>query len=632
MSHRFFSPARACLRSHGRAAATALILLSSAALSHAQAQASATPPVPSVPTRLESVAITASRAPLRIDDSLAEITLIERAQIEQASGRTLAELLGRQGGVQFWAYGGMGKTSSVSLRGLDSRHTLLLIDGVRYGSASVGSPVWENLPLSSIERIEIVRGPLSGLYGSDAVGGVVQVFTRAGAPGLQLDAAALAGSQRTHEANAGLRMGDADFDAAVQVGQTRTRGISATNPQEPFGSFNADADGFRQLSAGTKLGWRFAQGWRIEANALASHGRTQLDDGPGADARAALTTEVLGLSLGGPVLPGWRSSVRVARALDAYDTLASASAFTPLGEIRSVQQQLSWENTLATPLGTAVLLAEHLRQEVSMPEPTFVVSQRTINGVAAGLSGRAGVHTWQANLRHDRNSQFGGQTTGTLGYGIDVAAQWRAGGSLGTSFVAPSFNLLYYPGFSNPNLLPETGKHAELSLRWADAGQLLRMAWFDNRLRGFITPGPNPGNVDARSNGVALSYEVQGPSGSLTASAEHLDPRNAGGDANAGKQLPRRARNSLKLGADTAWGEWRGGATLAAFSARFDDAANTARLGGFATLDLHADWSLHREWTLGLRLNNAANRDYQTVLGFNQSGREGFVSLRYSGR
>lgn len=620
-------PSRARTRLSCRIARAALALVILYAALPSRAQAPAAP----LPTRLDAVFVTGARTPMRVDEALAEVTVIDRSQIDQADGRTLVELLGRQSGVQFSQYGGAGKLSGISLRGLDSRHALLLIDGVRYGSATAGAPSWENIPLASIERIEIVRGPLSGLYGSDAVGGVVQVFTRTGAPGVQLDASALLGSNRTRQGGGGVRFGAGDFDGAAQISGVRTNGFSATNAQEPFGNFNPDDDGWRQVSGSAKLGWRLGEGWRVEANALESRGETQLDDGPNADSRARLRSEVLALHVSGPVRADWRTLVRMARSMDSNDTRATASPFTALGATRTVQEQLSWENSVATPLGTALVLAEHVRQRVSMPAPSFDVSQRSINGVAAGLNGRADVHTWQLNLRHDRNSQFGSQTTGTLAYGHDLRPQWRAGASYGTSFVAPSFNLLYFPGFSNPNLLPEQGKHAELSLRWADATQLLRAAWFGNRIRGFITPGPNPGNVDARSNGFGLSYEAQWASWAVSASAEHIDPRNDGGDANAGKQLARRAKNSLKLGADTAWGAWRLGGALTAFSARFDDSANTARLGGFATLDLHADWRLARPWTLGLRLNNVVDRNYQTVLGYNQPGREGFVVLRYSG-
>jgi len=586
---------------------------------------------PAVEGRLDAVVVTATRSPARLEQSLADVTVIDRRQIEQATGHTLAELLGQQSGVQSWSNGGAGKSSSVSIRGLEARHTLLLIDGVRYGSATTGTPAWENIPLDSIERIEIVRGPMSGLYGSDAVGGVVQVFTRGGAPGLRFDASGMAGSERSSQLGSGLRFGHGAFDGAAQIGHSETRGFSATNSKLAAGNFNPDDDGFRQSQGTARLGWRFAEGWRAEANALASNGVNRFDDGPAADSRVALRSRVFGLQVSGAVLAGWRSALRVSRSTDEYDTLATASASSTLGTIATVQRQSSWENTLATPIGTALLLAERLEQQVSRPGAAFAVSERTINGIAAGLDGQAGRHAWQASLRRDRNSKFGGQTTGSLGYGFDLAPAWRAGASYGTSFVAPSFNQLYFPNFGNPDLQPEEGRQSEISLRHAADGQQLRLAYFVNRIRGFITPGPKPGNVDARIDGWSLSYQARLAQWTLAASGDHVDPRNDGGNANVGKQLPRRAKNSLKLMADGRFGAWRAGGTLVAFSDRYDNAANTIRVPGFGRLDLRADWSLSREWTLGLRLNNVADKTYETVYGFNQPGREGFVTVRYSG-
>lgn len=583
--------------------------------------------------RLNPVVVTATRSLQRVDQSLAETTVIERAQIEQATGRTLPELLSQQAGVQFTANGsGPGKASALLLRGLESRHTLLLIDGVRYGSATQGTPSWENIPLDSIERIEIVRGPMSSLYGSDAVGGVVQVFTRRGTPGVQFDGSATAGSHRTGKASAGLRFGEGDVDGAVSAAHSESRGISSTNTTLSPGNYNADDDGFRQNSGNARLGWRFAPGWRADAGLLSADGVNHYDDGPTADSRLALRSEVLSLQVAGEVLPSWRSSLRWSRATDESDTQVTASATATPGKTASVQPQLSWENTVATPLGTALLLAERLEQKVSRPGTPFAVSERAVNGMALGLNGQHSAHTWQLSLRHDRNSQFGRQTTGSLGYGFDLTPAWRAAASYGTSFVQPSFNQLYFPGFGNPALLPEEGKHAELSLRWAGAAQQLRLAYFDNRIRGFITPGPNPGNVDARIDGVSLSYEAQGEHWNLAASLDHTDPRNdSAGTANFGKQLQRRSKDSAKLAADTAWGAWRAGAAFKAFSDRYDNAANTLHLGGFGVVDLHADWSLAREWTLGLALNNVGDKTYETVRGFNQPGREAYLTLRYRG-
>ncbi|HET9645662.1 MAG TPA: TonB-dependent receptor plug domain-containing protein, partial [Burkholderiaceae bacterium] len=126
----------------------------------------------------DSVVVTATRQPTRVDAQLSDVTVIDRERIEKAGGRTLAELLSQTPGLQFIANGGLGNTQSISIRGTDVRHTLLLIDGVRYGSATLGTPVWDNIPVELIDRIEVVKGPGSALYGSDGVGGVVQIFTR----------------------------------------------------------------------------------------------------------------------------------------------------------------------------------------------------------------------------------------------------------------------------------------------------------------------------------------------------------------------------------------------------------------------------------------------------------------------
>ncbi|MBN9459971.1 MAG: TonB-dependent receptor [Burkholderiales bacterium] len=587
-------------------------------------------PQSDVPT-LAPVAVTASRTPMRVDETIAEVTVIDRAQIEQATGRTLPELLSRQPGVQFSSNGGLGKTSSIYLRGLEARHTLLLVDGVRYNSATTGTPNLDNIPLDQIERIEIVRGPMSGLYGSEAVGGVVQIFTRRGAEGVHPDASVTAGSHHSAQLGGGLRFGQGIFDGAVRVDRTVTRGYSVTNPRVQFGNFNPDDDGFWQTAASANLGVKLGAAWRADVNLLQSDGMTQFDDGLGVDSRAKLHTEVQTVRFGGPVTGSWHSALRLSHSKDVYDTLSTASAFDT-GAIATEQQQITWENHVATPLGAAVLLLENLEQKVRRPGTPFTVADRTINAIALGLDGQHGPHTWQASVRNDRNSQYGSQTNGTVGYGFDITQAWRLGASYGTSFVAPSFNQLYYPNFGNPNLQPEEGKQSEVSLRWAGAGQQLRAAWFDNRIRGYISSGPLPTNIPrTRIDGFSLSYEAQWSGWTMAASLDHLDPRNVTPGASYDKVLPRRAKDALRLAADTELGAWRMGGSLNAFSHRFDDAANALRLGGYTTLDLRADWRLTRQWLLGLRLNNVGDKRYETVYGYDQPGREAFVTLSWRG-
>lgn len=585
-------------------------------------------------TQLDTVAVTATRTPTRIADTVADVTVLTRTDIERADGRTLAELLVQQPGLQFASNGGLGKTASIFIRGLEGRHVLLLVDGMRVGSATVPMPSFDNLPLESIERIEIARGPLSALYGSDAVGGVVQVFTRRAAEGVRGNAKVSAGSHRYGQVAGGVAAGQGAFDLAVQVQHTENRGSSATNPNVPFGSFNPDDDGFRQDAGTLKAGWQLAPGWRLEGLVLESNGLTQLDDGPDADARAKLRNAVQTVKLSGRINDAWQTRLSVARSVDVYDTLSSASLFTSLGPISSVQRQVSWENEVTTPIGTALALLERLEQDVSKTDGQYDVNSRRIDAVGLGINGSAAGHFWQASVRSDRNSQFGHQNTGAAGYGWQVAPAWRVGASIGTSFVAPSFNQLYWPGFGTPTLQPEEGRHAELNLRWSAGEHALRAAWFGNRIRGYIPSGPQPQNVPrARIDGVTIAYDGRLAGLDVGASLDHVDPRNATqGNAALDKQLPRRAKNALRAQADWQQGPWRAGATFVAFSSRYDDAMNTTRLGGYGTLDLRADWAFAPDWRFGVRLNNLADKAYETVSGYDQPGRELFVSLRWAPR
>ena len=582
----------------------------------------------------DTVVVTASRVPERASAAVAEVSVIDRAMLDRSAGRTLVELLSQLPGLQYTSNGGLGKSASVFIRGLEARHTLLLLDGVRIGSATLGTPSLDNLPLDTVERIEVVRGPMSALYGSDAVGGVIQIFTSRGKPGLQPVARITLGSDRHGQVAAGFGLAQGAFDASLQLQHTETRGFSATNDRVLFGSFNADRDGFRQDGGSLRLGWQIAPDWRVEALGLESNGRSGYDDGPGVDAQAGLHNRLQLLQLSGKPLPGWTSQLSVSRAVDAYDTISSASPFSTLGAIETAQDQLSWDNRVATPVGTLLLLAERLTQQVSRPGAPFVVSERRINGLGLGLNGSAGGHLWQAALRQDRNSQFGRQTTGALAYAYQIAPAWRAGVSYGSSFVAPSFNQLYYPGFGNPDLQPETGRQAEAHLRWTAGAHSLRATAYQHRIRGYIASGPLPSNIPrTRIDGLTLAYEGQWDALRLAASVDHVNPRNdTAGSANFDKLLPRRAQDQLKADADWSTGAWTLGATLGAYSSRFDNADNTLQLAGYATLDLRADWALTRDWTLGARVNNLADRVYETAYGYNQPRRQGFMTLRYQPR
>jgi vitamin B12 transporter len=576
---------------------------------------------------LDPVVVTASRTPLRASDVVAETTVLTRDDLQKSEARTLAEVLASTAGIQFAANGGLGKNSSIFVRGLEARHVLLLVDGVPVGSATTGTPSLDNLPLELVERIEIVRGPLTSLYGSGAMGAVVQIFTRRGASATA--ASVSAGSHGYARGAAGVGV-DAPIEIAVSAQRLRTEGFSATNAKVPFGSFNPDDDPFSQSAGVARLGARLGGTWRADALLLEARGTTHYDDGPGADTQAKLRNSVAAAAVGGTPLAAWRTAARLARSVDVYDTRVSASPFVTLGPIETEQTQFSWENTIASAFGQWLLLAERTEQDVSRPGTPFAVSSRTIDAAALGYTLSLGAHDLQASLRRDRNSQFGGQTTGAASYAYALAPAWRIGAGYGESFTAPSFNQLYFPGFGNPNLLPEEGEHYEVFGAWRGSGAQARLTAYEHRYIGFISAGPLPVNLPrVRIRGASLDAQAAFGPWRLAGGADYVDARNRTPGANFDRRLPRRALASARADLAYEFAQWQFGAQWRAQGSRFDDAANTRRLGGYAVLDLRADWRFARDWTLGARLNNALDKAYETAYGYNQPRREFYLSLRW---
>lgn len=570
---------------------------------------------------LPGTVVTASRGALSVDELVSDVTVIDRAAIEAAGARTLPELLARSAGVQMTATGGLGKTSGVFLRGTESRHTILLIDGVRMGSATAGIPIWEGIPLEMIERIEVLKGPASALYGSEGVGGVVQIFTRAGRTGFHPQAALTAGSHGHALASAGVAAGQGPLSYSFGLQRLQERAVSSTNARVPFGNHNPDRDPFEQEAVNASVRYAINADWRLDAGLLYSDGVSAYDDGPNVDARTALRSVVTQAGVRGRVAPGWQSELRAARSADQANILRANFP----GAFQTTQTQFMFQNHIDTPWGVVLAGLENRQQEVS-GSTAYVVTRRSLNSAFGGLNGSAGAHSWQFNLRRDLNSQFDDVSTGFAGYGYRIAPAWRVHASYGTSYVAPSFNQLYFPRFGNPALQPERGRNTDLGLAWTPAGHELKLVRFDNQISGFMTNTTLPENIpQARIQGWTLSHAGDWGGLKTRASLDHLDPRNETRD----RQLPRRAARQIILGADQPLGAWRVGASLLYVGERFDDAANTTRLPSYSTVDLYADWQFDPQWSLQARINNLADKSYETALGYNQPGRGAYLTLRW---
>lgn len=580
---------------------------------------------------LAMVVVTATRQETRINELLADVTVIEREAIEQAGPTTLPALLARQPGLHVTESGGVGKATNVFIRGTSATHTLLLVDGIPLGSATTGSPSLNNLPLSQIERIEILRGPASSLYGSDAIGGVIHVFTRRGEGPARLSAYAGIGTYNTREAQAGVSGGSGPWSYSVAASRLTTNGFNAAADPARFrtaqGSVpNGDADGYRNSALSARVTYQLAAGHELGASLLEATSRNAYDSGGVAvDAYNSDKTRVHGLHLRNRINDTWTSTLRWGKSEDRSENFAPARTL-----FATTQTQWTWQNDVRLPLGTLLLAFDHLDQSVDSTT-SYSVTKRTVRSTIVGYQGSAGAHSWQASVRHDQNSQFGGHTTEALGYGFRFATEWQARVATSTAFKAPSFNQLYFPAFGNPNLKPEEARNLEAALSWERGGQSASLTRYDNRISNLIATSPAGTAVNigkARIIGTSLTHGVSQGYWRADTSLDLLRPVD---EAN-GRRLQRRPAEMAKLALSYAPRSWKLGGEITAVGRRYDTTTQTRIMGGYALANLFGSLGLDKDWSLEARVNNLFNRQYENVWAFAVPGRQLYVGLRYAPR
>lgn len=575
---------------------------------------------------LDPVVVTAARGPQRLTDLTADVTVVGRDEIARAGAQSLAELLQRQPGIQTSMNGGAGATSAVFLRGVNGNQTLVLIDGMRVGSATAGTTALEAIPLDLIDHIEILRGPASSLYGADAIGGVIQVFTRRGDGAPALNASASYGTYGTSQASAGVGGAQGGWRYAIQGGYQGSRGFNAIANPADF-SYNPDRDGYDRGNASANVSYRFNAEHEVAAQYYYSRLSNRFDATANFDDKTTTTVQSFALACTDRLAPSWVSRLNIGQG---SDDSVSQSGFGDAG-FRTRQNQLTWQNDLVLPVGMLSLAYVGLDERISA-EPAFPVTSRRTNSAVGVYELRADSQTLQLNVRYDDNSQYGGRTTGALGYAYAIADGWRAIANAGTAFKAPTFNDLYYPGFANPNLSPETAQNADVALEYSSGKLLARATAYRNRVKNLIVFGCDadfnclPNNVaKATLTGFTLQAQGEWRTISFKGSLDFLRPE----DDATGNQLPRRAREFGSASAQLPWDAWQFGAELVAASARYDDAANTRRMGGYALVNLTASYALSKRWLLTLRADNVLDKRYELAAGYNTARASVFGGVRY---
>jgi vitamin B12 transporter len=502
----------------------------------------------------------------------------------------------------------------------------LLIDGLRIGSSSSGTAPFEAIPLSEIDHIEILRGPAASLYGADAIGGVIQVFTRNAGTGFAANASAGYGTYNTGQYTAGASSSAGPWRVALQGGYQQSSGFNAISNPANF-SYNPDRDGYTNGSGSGSLTYTFAPEQQLSAQAFYSRLNAQFDAGPGFDDRTITTVQSYAVASSNRLASFWKSTLGAGASSDDSD---SQTAFGP-SQFKTVQRQYLWQSDFTLPLG-ALSVALSRREERLDTDAAFAVTSRNTNAIVGVYQLHEGPHALQANLRHDQSSQYGGQTSGAIEYAYSFTPGLRASASYGTGFKAPTFNDLYFPGFSNPNLVPETAHNFEAALRYSDAALNAGIVAYRNKVRDLIVLSCDaqfncvPQNIASSTlEGVTLELQALSGNTNVKASMDFARPY----DDATGNLLPRRARYYGSLQVTESFEALQVGVQVVASSARYEDPANTRRMGGYAVVNFNAEYTLAPQWSLFAILGNAFDKHYELVADYNTAGANIFAGARY---
>lgn len=573
---------------------------------------------------LQEMVVTANRIAQPLSDLVADMSIIDAQTIERQGPGSVADVLARVPGIQITRNGGPGTATSVFLRGADSRFTAVYVDGVRMDSQSTGGASWQSIPLALIDRIEVLRGPAAAVYGSDAMGGVVQIFTKKGDGPAQPYAGLGVGSRGTFTAEAGISGGAGGWDYALGLNRSQTDGFNART----VATANPDKDDYRSNAVSGRLGYQLNRQHRLEATLLASDVNSGYDNSLTEDDRSLNKMYALGLNWQAQWTAQYSTKLQFSQSRDYYET--RPSPYQTDTRLQNYLFQNEWR------LGVHTLTAALERRDDALTNGG-IDRDRHQNALALGYGLNTGPHTVQLNLRRDDDSEFGGKTTGSAAYGYAFATHWRATATVGTAFRVPT---LYqrFSEYGDASLQPEKSRNAELGLRWAQGAHSFSATAYRNRVTDLINFS-SPGSCDspfgcyanvgkARLEGITLAGTTKLGAFNLHGSVDFQNPRDTEND----KLLARRAKRYATLGAETRAAGWTWAADLQTSAKRFDNAANTNVLGGYTLFNLSAQTEVAKDVNLIARINNLADKRYQTARTYATEGRSVYVGVKWMPR
>jgi len=601
------------------------------------------------------VFVTATRTPISKNNVIADTTTITEEEIKRAGLSSLSELLQRQPSIEISNNGGQGKVSTFGIRGTSSTHSIVLIDGIRINAATSGFTAIENIPLSQIEKIEILRGPASSLYGPDAIGGVIQIFTKKGLEGFKPYIGIGYGRYNTSSLQTGLRGGDSQTTYAINFSGINTDGFSAFMPNlaSPSNTFNLDKDKYKNYGLSTSLNHKINESYEVNFQYLLTQAKNKYDNSyayyyPGIDFRNTSRNEAYSLALNAQINSAWKSSIKISRGIDEYvdKQLYDWNLYTYIAQnnlYKTTQDQFTWQNNIELSKGTLTLLYDRLEQKIKTTE-YYQKNKRVNDGFMIGYSLIENKHNFQTNIRKDFNSNYDDSLTGNIGYAYMINQNWTFTTSAGTAFVSPTFNFAYATADpdarGNPDLKPEKSKNVEASIRYKNDTRALSFTAFDNEIRDFIiytygmTPQSTANLNKAKIQGLSLSGSQFIGHFQISGSVTSQSPKNEDTE----KYLPYRSALLGNINLNYFIGNWNFGLENTGSGSRYDDKANTRKISGYVLTNFVADYKFSDQLKINLRLNNALDKDYTlniegnpntTGFKYQTPGRSLFANLHY---
>ncbi|WP_455376046.1 TonB-dependent vitamin B12 receptor [Kaarinaea lacus] len=578
----------------------------------------------------DPVIVTATRTARTAEETLSSVTVITQEDIERQQAASIQEVLRSVAGLSVANSGGEGKLSSIFIRGTESDHLLVIVDGVKIGSASAGLSAFQLIPVELIERIEIVRGPRSSLYGSEAIGGVIQLFTKKGKGELRPTVSLSAGSFDSYKALAGLSGGDDKTWYNVSVSSYDTQGFNACDGEPLVGGCYAtepDDDSYRYTAGSIALGHQLTKRTKVDLNWLRSNGNVKYD---GFYNQSETVQQVAGARFSHEVSSSWNLSLLVGQSKDESDDFSNGTFLSKVNTKRdtaSIQSDLLMNNESELTLGLDYQ-DDQLDSNTAYNETT-----RTNKGLFAQYIHDLGKQNLQVSARRDDNEQFGNHSTGSIAWGMDVGKRKRVIVSYGTAFKAPTFNDLYYPFAGNPDLKPEESSSVELGV----SGRESWGKWSVNLYRTDIDEliiydvvASMPENIEKASiKGIEFIVQSRIMHWDTQLNLSVLDPKNRSNNGNNGNVLPRRAKETAQLVVSRNFGKYNLGGTVIADGNRYDNAANTVKLASYYTVDIYGSYQAATDWRVGASVKNIFDEDYQTVAYYNTPGRYYLLTVSY---